>query len=99
GGDCEYTNLDLTRALLEILGKSDSLVRFVTDRPGHDRRYALDSSKIKQELSWRPTIPFLAGLHETVQWYQQNLEWLRLPNTIACRKSASSPTRREEACV
>lgn len=66
------TNLELTRTLLNLLGKSESLVEFVPDRPGHDRRYALDCAKIFQELTWRPTIDFADGLSETVQWYQDH---------------------------
>ncbi len=77
GGRCEKTNLELTHLLLEILGKPQSLIRFVTDRPGHDRRYAIDCSKIERELGWRPQISFERGLRETIQWYQDNETWIR----------------------
>lgn len=77
GGRCERTNLELTHTLLDILGKPRSLIRHVADRPGHDRRYAIDCSKIERELGWRPTIPFEQGLRETVQWYQNNQDWIR----------------------
>jgi dTDP-glucose 4,6-dehydratase len=76
GGRCERTNLDLTHTLLEILGKPPSLIRYVKDRPGHDRRYAIDCGKIERELGWRPEIPFAEGLRETVAWYRANEEWV-----------------------
>ena len=62
GGRCEKTNLELTHALLQALGKPASLIRYVKDRPGHDRRYAIDCSKSERELGWRPTIGFEEGL-------------------------------------
>lgn len=76
GGECERTNLEITHALLEALGKPTSLIRFVKDRPGHDLRYAIDCSKIKRELGWRPQIAFADGLRDTIRWYQQNLDWV-----------------------
>jgi dTDP-glucose 4,6-dehydratase len=76
GGRCERTNLDLTYALLDILGKPRSLIRYVKDRPGHDRRYAIDCSKIERELGWRPTVTFEQGLRETVAWYRDHPEWI-----------------------
>lgn len=76
GGRCEKTNLELTHALLEVVGKPKSLIRYVKDRPGHDRRYAIDCSKIERELGWRPTIPFEQGLRDTVRWYQENADWV-----------------------
>jgi dTDP-glucose 4,6-dehydratase len=76
GARCEKTNLDLTHTLLRVMGKPLSLIRYVKDRPGHDRRYAIDSSKIEQELGWRPTVPFEEGLHETVRWYQDHADWI-----------------------
>lgn len=76
GGECERTNLEITHALLEALGKPTSLIRFVKDRPGHDLRYAIDCTKIKRELGWKPQIPFADGLRDTIRWYQQNLDWV-----------------------
>src|SRR5438094_8172434 len=76
GGRCERTNLDLTNALLEIMVKPRSLIRFVRDRPGHDRRYAMDSTKIERELGWRPRIPFEEGLRETIHWYESHPDWV-----------------------
>jgi dTDP-glucose 4,6-dehydratase len=69
GGGSERTNLELTHILLEATGKPKSLIRFVADRPGHDRRYAIDSTKIKTELGWQPEVSFADGLHQTVAWY------------------------------
>jgi dTDP-glucose 4,6-dehydratase len=76
GGRCEHTNLDLTYALLDILGKPRSLIRYVKDRPGHDRRYAIDCSKIERELGWQPAVTFEQGLGDTVAWYRQNAAWI-----------------------
>jgi dTDP-glucose 4,6-dehydratase len=76
GGRCEKTNLELTHALLAAVGKPPSLIRYVPDRPGHDRRYAIDCSKIERELGWHPSVPFEDGLRETVRWYQANSSWI-----------------------
>ncbi|HWG47649.1 MAG TPA: dTDP-glucose 4,6-dehydratase [Gemmataceae bacterium] len=76
GGRSERTNLQLTHALLEALGKPASLIRYVPDRPGHDRRYAIDCDKIERELSWRPTVGFENGLRETIAWYRAHDDWI-----------------------
>src|SRR5262245_20214963 len=76
GGRHELTNLEMTHTLLHILGKPDSLIRYVQDRPGHDRRYAIDCSKIERELGWKPADPFDRGLRDTVAWYQANANWV-----------------------
>jgi dTDP-glucose 4,6-dehydratase len=76
GGRSERTNLELTYALLEAVGKPRSLIRYVKDRPGHDRRYAIDCSKIEKELGWRPRIAFEEGLRETVRWYREHADWV-----------------------
>src|SRR6266542_4527435 len=76
GGRCELTNLELTFTLLEVMGKPNSLVRYVKDRPGHDRRYAIDCAKIEGELGWRPRVSFAEGLRDTVKWYQANAAWV-----------------------
>jgi dTDP-glucose 4,6-dehydratase len=76
GGRCERTNLELTHALLDAVGKPRSLIRFVKDRPGHDRRYAIDCTKIEGELGWRPRIPFEQGLRDTVRWYREHEDWV-----------------------
>ena len=76
GGRCERTNLELTYALLESLGKPRSLIRYVKDRPGHDRRYAIDCSKIERELGWCPAIRFEEGLWQTIAWYREHPQWV-----------------------
>jgi len=76
GGHSEKTNLDLTHMLLDTLGKPRSLIKYVKDRPGHDRRYAIDTSKIERELGWRPTVTFEQGLKDTVQWYLDHGDWV-----------------------
>jgi dTDP-glucose 4,6-dehydratase len=76
-GNTEKTNLDLVKAILSHLGKPESLIRFVTDRPGHDLRYAVNSSKIEKELGWRPAYLFEQALPATVDWYLKNEPWWR----------------------
>jgi len=71
----ERQNVDIARGVLRALGKSESLLRFVDDRPGHDRRYALDSSKLERELGWSPRTSFDDGLSATVTWYVEHREW------------------------
>jgi dTDP-glucose 4,6-dehydratase len=75
GGDCERQNIDVVRGILKILAKPESLIRFVKDRPGHDRRYALDATKLKSELHWQATVDFEEGLERTVRWYVDHREW------------------------
>jgi len=76
GGCNEKTNLQVIRTLLAELQKPESLITFVTDRPGHDRRYAIDASKIMTELDWKPTVTFEQGLKKTIRWYLDNKNWL-----------------------
>jgi dTDP-glucose 4,6-dehydratase len=75
GADAERTNLEITRTILEKLDKDAGLVRHVKDRPGHDRRYAIDSSKIQTELGWRPEKSFQDGMADTIDWYLRNEPW------------------------
>lgn len=77
GGGSEKTNLSVAQAILDHLGKPHSLLRFVADRPGHDRRYAMDYSKIERELEWRPLVSFDDGIRRTVAWYQTYQQWWR----------------------
>ena len=76
GGGNEVKNLALTHHILELLGKSPELIRFVVDRPGHDRRYSIDCGKL-QALGWHPATPFETGLERTVSWYRDNPTWWR----------------------
>ncbi|HEX9503546.1 MAG TPA: dTDP-glucose 4,6-dehydratase [Patescibacteria group bacterium] len=75
GAESEKTNLEVVKTILKILEKSEGLIEFVTDRPGHDLRYAIDSGKIQRELGWKPVTDFEKGLGETVNWYQENESW------------------------
>jgi dTDP-glucose 4,6-dehydratase len=81
GGRCEKTNLELTHLLMDLLGKPRSLIRKVQDRPGHDRRYAIDCSKIERELGWQPQIPFADGLRDTIRWYCDHQDWVQTIRT------------------
>lgn len=75
GGESEVRNIDVVRTLLRLLGKPESLIRFVQDRPGHDRRYAMNITRIRDTLGWSPQYTFEKGLAETIKWYQENREW------------------------
>ncbi len=77
GTDAELRNRDVTHAILETLGKSKDLIQPVGDRPAHDRRYAIDHSKITSELGWKPRTPFKRGLESTIEWYKSNQDWWR----------------------
>jgi dTDP-glucose 4,6-dehydratase len=85
GGNNEWKNIDLIRLLCRIMdqklnrseGESEKLIRFVTDRAGHDMRYAIDSSRLKKELGWEPSLTFEEGLKRTVDWYLANEKWLK----------------------
>lgn len=77
GGHSEKTNLDVVKTILKQLGKSQDLIEFVTDRPGHDLRYAIDSSKIEKELGWDRTYNFEKGIEETIDWYVNNQNWIK----------------------
>ena len=75
GGHNEKTNLEVVKTVLKILGKSEDLIRFVKDRPGHDMRYAIDPTKIRNELGWYPETTFEEGIKKTIQWYLDNRQW------------------------
>jgi dTDP-glucose 4,6-dehydratase len=92
GGNSEKTNLEVVKTICAILddqvplrsGQSyDALITFVSDRPGHDRRYAIDASKIRQELGWEPKETFATGLYKTVKWYVENTAWVQNVTTGA----------------
>jgi dTDP-glucose 4,6-dehydratase len=76
GGASEKPNIDVVKTILRLVGKSESLIKYVTDRPGHDRRYAIDFTKIHQELGWKPRYSFDEGLQLTIDWYMANTSWL-----------------------
>ncbi|RGY98940.1 dTDP-glucose 4,6-dehydratase [Clostridium sp. AM58-1XD] len=75
GGHNERTNLEVVKTILRTLGKPESLIKYVTDRPGHDQRYAIDPTKMETELGWKPQYVFDTGMAQTIQWYLDNKEW------------------------
>lgn len=75
GGHNERTNLEVVKTIIKELGKSEDLIKYVTDRPGHDMRYAIDPTKIKEELGWEPTTLFDEGIKKTIKWYLDNKNW------------------------
>ena len=75
GGHNERHNIDVVKAILKQLNKPESLIEFVTDRKGHDRRYAIDATKIENELGWTPKTHFEDGLKQTIDWYLENKSW------------------------
>ncbi|WP_206811176.1 dTDP-glucose 4,6-dehydratase [Paradesulfitobacterium ferrireducens] len=77
GGNNERTNLELVKTVLRLLDRPEDLIEFVKDRPGHDRRYAIDAGKIKRELGWEPQIRFEEGIQNTVKWYLEHEPWWR----------------------
>lgn len=101
GGLNEWTNIDLVKHLIKLTdkklnrpqGTSNSLIQFVTDRAGHDKRYAIDASKIENKLGWTPSVKFEEGLEKTVEWYLQNTKWL---DNIASRKLSVDVSINEE---
>ncbi|HWC96064.1 MAG TPA: dTDP-glucose 4,6-dehydratase [Candidatus Sulfopaludibacter sp.] len=76
GGNRSLPNLDVVHQVLALTGKSDSLIRYVVDRPGHDRRYALSSEKLMRETGWQPVMDFETGLGRTIDWYRNNAAWV-----------------------
>ncbi len=75
GGHNEKTNLEVVKIILKELGKSEDLIKYVTDRPGHDMRYAIDPAKIHSELGWLPAVKFEDGIKKTIKWYLENIDW------------------------
>jgi len=86
GGNAEKTNREITATILQQLGKPESLIRHVADRPGHDRRYAIDNTKIRQELGWKPAHDFKSGMQATIQWYLDNPQWWQRVKSGAYRE-------------
>jgi dTDP-glucose 4,6-dehydratase len=97
GGGHEVPNVEITRLILAELGKPESLVRFVKDRPGHDRRYAIDAGKIQRELGWTPQHPFAAALRETIRWYVEHRSWWERVRSGAYREYYARQYGREMA--
>lgn len=77
GGNNEWHNIDIVRLILKVIGKPESLIEFVDDRLGHDRRYAIDATKIKEQLGWEPIVQFEEGIVKVIQWYVNNKEWTK----------------------
>lgn len=77
GANSEFPNIEIVRYILKRLNKPESLIRFVKDRPGHDRRYAINATVIREELGWRPEADFVSGLDETISWYIEHEAWWR----------------------
>lgn len=76
GGNNEKANIDIVKLIIKTTGKSESLIKYVKDRPGHDRRYAIDNTKITTQLGWKPLYTFEQGMKETIEWYLNNTEWI-----------------------
>lgn len=76
GGNNEKANIEIVKLIIGTLGKSEGLIKYVKDRPGHDRRYAIDNTKITSELGWEPAYTFEQGMKETIQWYLENTNWI-----------------------
>jgi dTDP-glucose 4,6-dehydratase len=75
GGNAEWENIAIVKAILKAMHKPDTLIKYVKDRPGHDFRYAMDYSKIERELGWKPSVTFEEGLKSTIDWYLANRPW------------------------
>jgi len=87
GGDAEKTNLEITKLILELMNETEDKIEYVEDRKGHDKRYAIDFSKIKNELDWEPSISFEKGIKETVEWYKNNQDWWKRIKSGEYKKS------------
>ena len=77
GGNAERTNMQITQIILDAMGAGEEMIEYVADRKGHDKRYAIDNTKIKTELGWEPSITFEEGIARTIQWYKDNEKWWR----------------------
>lgn len=86
GGDSEQSNLQITKNILSLMDKSEKMIEYVEDRPGHDLRYAIDFSKAKRELGWEPQINFVDGLAQTVDWYRKHESWWRPLKDVESKK-------------
>jgi dTDP-glucose 4,6-dehydratase len=86
GARNERPNLEVVRTILAALGKSESLIKYVADRPGHDRRYAIDRTKVETELGWRPLETWESGLQKTIEWFKENADWMENVRSGAYRE-------------
>ena len=86
GGNSEMSNIEVVKTILDILGKPDSLITYVKDRPGHDRRYAINSEKLQNQLGWKPETNFSEGIQKTIKWYCENQDWVERIRTGEYRK-------------
>jgi dTDP-glucose 4,6-dehydratase len=97
GSGDEKTNLEVVREILRLMGKPESLIQFVKDRPGHDRRYSIDCSRIRREWNWSSQIDFASGLAATIEWYRNHQDWIReIKNASYLSYYDSMYTRRDE---
>lgn len=96
GGQSERTNLEVVKTILRQLNKPESLITYVTDRPGHDMRYAIDSTKVEKKLNWNRTYNFEDGIKETVNWYVANKQWINDIKTGEYKNSYNEKTTKEE---
>ena len=76
GGNNEKANIEIVKLLLHTMGKGEELITYVKDRPGHDRRYAIDNTKITTQLGWKPAYRFEEGMQKTIEWYLNNQKWM-----------------------
>jgi len=86
GGSNEWQNIEIVKFILKKLNKPESLIKFVKDRPGHDRRYAIDAAKISRELNWEPEFSFEKGIECTIDWYLSNEAWLETVHSASYRR-------------
>jgi dTDP-glucose 4,6-dehydratase len=99
GGGNEWTNLEIACRILHLLGKPHALLTFVQDRPGHDRRYSLDTQKIRREIGWAPRVSFEDGLARTVVWYRTNLDWMERARNGSYRRYFTRQYTRRSATL
>jgi dTDP-glucose 4,6-dehydratase len=85
GARNERRNIEVAESVLDLLGRPRSLLKFVRDRPGHDRRYAIDPSKVEAALGWRPRETWESGLRKTIRWYEENADWVARARSGAYR--------------
>ena len=86
GGNNEKANIEIIKLIIKTMGKDESLITHVQDRPGHDRRYAIDNAKITNELGWSPKYTFEQGISETIDWYINNKDWMNKVTSRAYRE-------------